>query len=573
MVECRPVQTSAVYVLNAAQFDAVPPPSPPSPVTPQNIDLCEPDPLDLSSPSRADLAQQPDGTEVETPEDDLLSTAVHVLSTEAAALNSLAHLYATDVAARRSFRRAVDLITRHGGRLGKLVMVGVGKSGHVARKLAATFNSLGAVRALFLHPTEALHGDLGALGPHDTCLLVSFSGRTPELLALVPYLPSDLPLIALTGGSASSSNESRPHRQNDDPEDGKCEGEADNGNSCAIADLRPDLVVLPAPVGPVSEADAFGVPAPTASTTVALALGDALALVCSRAVHGAQGDPSADAAAGNDASRLAEAFARNHPGGAIGAALAGGSNAVDSPHARPIRAIAANRPSSQRERPLQHWRMISSTPAATIQSIRQPPRQPQVLLRDLAVPWSRIAVLTAPEEPDGSALSGGDLLLVAYASASGWVRVPTCAAACEKDPSSASSGADGAVNAAASGDHVASPSRLRRLTTPDLSRPLDRLLASGLLVPRDELVVVAGGMDVKRAGEWAANLLVGGGGGPDGSGGPTGSGQGDGEDERGPSFGPDTILGVVDNGEMVGVLEMSQLLHHESLDRQRGEHC
>ena len=102
----------------------------------------------------------PPSTESDPNAEDILSTAVHVLSTEATALSSLARLYETDPGARDGFVRAVERIARSVGQGGKLVVSGVGKSGKIGEKVVATMNSLG-VLSVFLHPVEALHGDLG----------------------------------------------------------------------------------------------------------------------------------------------------------------------------------------------------------------------------------------------------------------------------------------------------------------------------------------------------------------------------------------------------------------------------
>ncbi len=181
MVECRPVQTSAVYVLGQAPFPAIPPPSPPSPITPEDTGLCTPI-EELCLDDAVSTATFPGRSLC----DERLAGALHVLNTEATALHNLAQLYAKDAVARDGFHMAVEAITRtskahQGTGSGKLVIIGVGKSGHIAKKLVATFNSL-AIQAVFLHPTEALHGDLGQIGPNDTLLMITFSGKTPELL-------------------------------------------------------------------------------------------------------------------------------------------------------------------------------------------------------------------------------------------------------------------------------------------------------------------------------------------------------------------------------------------------------
>ncbi|OJK02654.1 hypothetical protein ASPACDRAFT_24500 [Aspergillus aculeatus ATCC 16872] len=211
-----------------------------------------------------------------------VSDAIQVISTERAALAHLEHIYQTDALAQEHLARAVTRIARtikHGG---KLVCCGVGKSGKIAQKLEATMNSLGIYSA-FLHPTEALHGDLGMIRPHDTLLLISFSGRTPELLLLLPHIPSTVPVIAITSHMHPST--------------------------CPLLSFQPsDMgILLPAPIHE-DEESSIGVSAPTSSTTVALSLGDALAIATARRLHTAPGRGPA------------EVFKGYHPGGAIGAA-------------------------------------------------------------------------------------------------------------------------------------------------------------------------------------------------------------------------------------------------------------
>jgi arabinose-5-phosphate isomerase len=153
---------------------------------------------------------------------------------------------------------------------GRVVVTGIGKSGHIARKLAATLASTGSP-AFFVHAAEAGHGDLGMITPDDVVLLLSNSGETDELLVLIPHLKRQgAKLIALTGNEQSSLAQA--------------------------ADIHLDASVD-------SEACPLGL-APTASTTAALALGDALALT----VLDARGFSVED-------------FARAHPGGALGRRL------------------------------------------------------------------------------------------------------------------------------------------------------------------------------------------------------------------------------------------------------------
>jgi arabinose-5-phosphate isomerase len=149
-------------------------------------------------------------------------------------------------------------------------VTGIGKSGHIARKLAATLASTGTP-AFFVHAAEAGHGDLGMITPDDVVLLLSNSGETDELLVLLPHLKRQgARLIALTGNEQSSLAQA--------------------------ADIHLDASVD-------SEACPLGL-APTASTTAALALGDALALT----VLDARGFSVED-------------FARSHPGGTLGRRL------------------------------------------------------------------------------------------------------------------------------------------------------------------------------------------------------------------------------------------------------------
>ncbi|KAF6227911.1 hypothetical protein HO133_007639 [Letharia lupina] len=207
---------------------------------------------------------------------DALATALSVIGTERDALTQLEGLYASDDIAQAGLANSVNVITTSICSGGKLVVVGVGKSGKIGQKVVATMNSFG-IRSAFLHPTEALHGDLGMIGENDTILVITFSGRTPELLNLLPYLPLDMALIAVTSHATPST--------------------------CPLFESRsPHLsILLPAPI-PTSEVDSFGVAAPTTSTTVALALTDALAMAVARRLHL---DPSV-------------VFQGYHPGGTIG---------------------------------------------------------------------------------------------------------------------------------------------------------------------------------------------------------------------------------------------------------------
>ena len=153
---------------------------------------------------------------------------------------------------------------------GRIVCTGMGKSGHIARKIAATLASTGTP-AFFMHPGEASHGDLGMVTEHDVVLALSYSGESDEILMIAPALKRlGVPLIAMTGRPASSM--------------------------ARLADVHLDVSVP-------SEACPHNL-APTTSTTASLALGDALAV----AVLEARGFTPED-------------FARSHPAGALGRRL------------------------------------------------------------------------------------------------------------------------------------------------------------------------------------------------------------------------------------------------------------
>ena len=209
--------------------------------------------------------------------------ALHVLSTERDALTNLGELYRTSEDAQWSLSEAVSLITATQRQHGKVVFVGVGKSGWIAQKLVATFNSIGIV-AVFLHPTEALHGDLGTIRPNDVVMMLTFSGKTQELLTLLPHIPTYIPLMVMTSHTTSSA--------------------------CPLLTFPGrrgfQNILLPAPIH-ISETESFGLSAPTSSTTVAIALGDSIALAVGDQLHAAPSPSSSDV------------FLKNHPGGNIGA--------------------------------------------------------------------------------------------------------------------------------------------------------------------------------------------------------------------------------------------------------------
>ena len=213
---------------------------------------------------------------------DTLDFGRSVIRDEARALDALADSLGS------SFAKAVELIL---GTNGKLIVGGLGKSGHIGRKIAATFSSTGTTAA-FLHLAEAMHGDLGIAAEGDVALLISQSGQTAELESVIDhFVGTGIPIIGITGNSGS-----------------------------LLAESSQAALVLPQwqEVGPESVA-------PTTSTTMTLALGDALAMT----VMQAKGFTRTD-------------FGRLHPGGALGARLKPVSSLMHDGEAMPLTAESAS---------------------------------------------------------------------------------------------------------------------------------------------------------------------------------------------------------------------------------------
>src|SRR5437762_9907810 len=204
-----------------------------------------------------------------------LALARKVLETEAAAILALV----PRVDGR--FDRAVDLLQNCGGRV---ILTGMGKSGIICRKIAATFTSTGTP-AFFLHPAEAIHGDLGAIRDDDVVVALSYSGETEELIRLLESLRRiGAKLIAITGVPASTLGRA-----------------ADVTLDCGIAKEACPMNLVP-----------------TASTTAALALGDALAMTLLVRKGFRE-----------------EQFAAFHPGGKLGRKLMTVENVMVAGHAAP----------------------------------------------------------------------------------------------------------------------------------------------------------------------------------------------------------------------------------------------
>ena len=194
-----------------------------------------------------------------------LQLARNTLQIEADALLALQQRLSNGDAA--TFTDAVKLLL---GCNGRVVVSGIGKSGHIARKISATFASTGTP-SFFIHPAEAAHGDLGMVTPQDVLIAISYSGEASELMSILPIIKRlGVKLIAITGNPQSSLGK--------------------------LADVHLNVYVS-------KEACPLNL-APTASTTTTLAMGDALAV----AVLDARGFREED-------------FARSHPGGALGRRL------------------------------------------------------------------------------------------------------------------------------------------------------------------------------------------------------------------------------------------------------------
>lgn len=193
--------------------------------------------------------------------DSLLNTAKQVISTEAQALSQLTEQL------DQNFVKTCELIQNCSG---KVILIGMGKSGHIGNKIAATFASTGTP-AFSVHPGEAGHGDLGMIEQNDVAICISYSGESDEIMTLVPVIKRlGVVIIGMTGNPNSSIGQ--------------------------ISDIHLDVSVE-------KEACPNNL-APTSSTTVALAMGDALAV----SILTSKGFSPDD-------------FARSHPSGALGRRL------------------------------------------------------------------------------------------------------------------------------------------------------------------------------------------------------------------------------------------------------------
>ncbi|OLP53202.1 KpsF/GutQ family protein [Rhizobium rhizosphaerae] len=207
--------------------------------------------------------------------DALQASIGRTIATTVSAVAAFSACFATDPAFASSLVDAVELI---GERRGRTIVAGIGKSGHIGRKIAATLSSTGT-SAYFVHPAEASHGDLGMITEEDTLILLSWSGETVELASIITYARRfQVPIVSITGNADSLL-----------------------ARNSAVA------IVLPK----VQEACPHGL-APTTSTLLQLAVGDALAI----ALLERRGFSPED-------------FRTFHPGGKLGAQL---QRAIDLAH-------------------------------------------------------------------------------------------------------------------------------------------------------------------------------------------------------------------------------------------------
>ena len=224
-----------------------------------------------------------------SPDTDLLTIGRQVIRTEAEGLHALIHRIG------ESFVAAVHCICTCSGRV---IVSGIGKSGIIGKKLAGSLTSIG-VPGIFLHPVEALHGDLGLILPEDVLIVLSYSGETVEILRFVEWIHRyDIPIIALTGNARSTL-------------------------------ARYSTIVLA--VGPVQEATPERL-LPTTSTTVMLALSDALTVAVMHAKGVRDG-----------------MVAHLHPSGSIGRKILQVKAVMHRPPELPLIAVDATLPDAVRE--------------------------------------------------------------------------------------------------------------------------------------------------------------------------------------------------------------------------------
>lgn len=208
-----------------------------------------------------------------------LQSVSSTLTSQSQALSHLQELYGTSNYVQLNLINSLELMLQTTLKRGKIVICGIGKSYKIGNKIVATLNSL-SIQASALHPSEALHGDLGIIKESDCLIFVTASGNTPELINLLPHIPKTVPIILLTCNKSSKLTQSPQVK------------------SLLYAELPAHL----------NEEAIHGLPAPTVSTTLSLALADAAVLALSEMLE-------------DDLVKRRKLFSIKHPGGAIGASL------------------------------------------------------------------------------------------------------------------------------------------------------------------------------------------------------------------------------------------------------------
>lgn len=224
-----------------------------------------------------------------------LKTFGKILRIQTKATHHLTNQHAHSQFTKTQLVRSLNIMNSSLLKGGKVVVCGVGKSHKIGSKMVATLNSLGVQSAL-LHPSEALHGDLGILRKenHDCLVMISSSGKSPELLQLLPHLALETPIVLLTNKKQSTLS---VHPQ---------------VKSLLYAELPADL----------SEANIYGLNAPTISTTLCLTLADAASIALAELFV-------------SDIEERRRIFGERHPGGAIGEAyrsMTGISSYLNTPN-------------------------------------------------------------------------------------------------------------------------------------------------------------------------------------------------------------------------------------------------
>ncbi|ANB12804.1 Polysialic acid capsule expression protein [Sugiyamaella lignohabitans] len=204
----------------------------------------------------------------------ILATAKHFLKAQANALIYLSSLYDSDQTAQDQFFSSLQYMYNAILTNGKIIVTGMGKSFKIADKLVATMNSLG-IHAASLHPSDALHGDLGVVRPSDVLIMITSSGTTPELTTLLNHIPRGLVVLCLTCSPQSPL--------------------AKASHSVLSAQVPDHL----------SEVNVYGLAAPTITTTACLAVGDAICITLAEMLVA-------------DEKTRRRNFGKWHPGGAIG---------------------------------------------------------------------------------------------------------------------------------------------------------------------------------------------------------------------------------------------------------------